>query len=54
MILGNSIQAKFLVSMAILVGIGTPVSSLVILLLIPAILSMMENFRRPIHKELVC
>ncbi len=44
MIFEDSIQAKFLVPMAISVGIGTLVSSLVILLLIPAVLSLFETF----------
>ncbi|MDF1787725.1 MAG: efflux RND transporter permease subunit [Verrucomicrobiales bacterium] len=43
MIFETSIQAKFLVPMAISVGIGTLVSSLVILLMIPAVLSLLEG-----------
>ena len=45
MIFEDSIQAKFLVPMAISVGIGTLVSSLVIVLLIPAVLSLLECSR---------
>jgi multidrug efflux pump subunit AcrB len=45
MIFEDSIQAKFLVPMAISVGIGTLVSSLVILLMIPAVLSLLERPR---------
>ncbi|MEM7384047.1 MAG: efflux RND transporter permease subunit [Verrucomicrobiota bacterium] len=45
MIFEDSIQAKFLVPMAISIGIGTLVSSLVILLMIPAVLSLLEGRR---------
>lgn len=48
MIFETSIQAKFLVPMAISVGIGTLVSSLVILFLIPAILSLLECEREAV------
>ncbi|MGK0185369.1 MAG: multidrug efflux pump subunit AcrB [Verrucomicrobiales bacterium] len=51
MIFENSIQAKFLVPMAISVGIGTLVSSLVVLLLIPAVLSLLERSSPPAETE---
>jgi multidrug efflux pump subunit AcrB len=43
MIFEDSIQALFLVPMAVSVGIGTLVSSLVILILIPAVFSVLES-----------
>ena len=46
MIIEKSIQALFLVPMAISVGVGTLVSSLVILFLIPAAFTLMEDFQR--------
>ena len=45
MIFETSIQALFLVPMAIAVGIGTLVSALVILFLIPAIFKIIEDVR---------
>jgi multidrug efflux pump subunit AcrB len=45
MIFETSIQALFLVPMAISVGIGTLVSALVILFLIPAIFKIIEDIR---------
>jgi multidrug efflux pump subunit AcrB len=46
MIFEKSIQALFLVPMAISLGVGTLMSSLVILLLIPAAFTLMEDFHR--------
>jgi hypothetical protein len=46
MIFENSIQALFLVPMAIALGVGTLMSSLVILLLIPAAFSLLEDFEK--------
>ena len=43
MIFENSIQALFLVPMAISLGVGTVASSLVILVLIPAVMTIMEE-----------
>ncbi len=47
MIFETSIQALFLVPMAISVGIGTLVSSIVILFLIPSIFKIIEDFSAP-------
>jgi multidrug efflux pump subunit AcrB len=47
MIFETSVQALFLVPMAIAVGIGTLVSAIVILFLIPAIFRIIEDVRPP-------
>lgn len=46
MIFETSIQALFLVPMAISLGVGTLVSSLVIMILIPAAFSLLEDYQR--------
>lgn len=47
MIFETSIQALFLIPMAISLGMGTLVSAVVILFLIPALLVILEDFRSP-------
>jgi multidrug efflux pump subunit AcrB len=51
MIFERSIQALFLVPMAISLGVGTLASSVVILLLIPAAFTVLEDFRHSYHPE---